>query len=277
MIKSRKFLQILTNSHNSCNSKNRELQPPCQKSPDQNMTSKESSNNSLNNRSNTQTIHLSTQIETIFGNQNINKTDEQTSNPENNQITLADFLSHIQTKSFGVLLVITALPIAMPFTPPGVGIPFGLMCIFLSLQMIAGKSSPWFPAWLLNKKIGSADSKLVKLMVKWLKIFENLLKPRLSFLVASPIAKRILAVLVLFCSIVMLIPLPLVNSISALPVFLLGISLVEEDGLFGLLGILSALALLALCVATAFLGIGFLDVVKNRISDGISTTILRRS
>jgi hypothetical protein len=207
------------------------------------------------------TKHLSSQIEQIFA------TDEQ-----NSDFTLEQFLSHINTKSFGVLLVITALPIALPFTPPGFSIPFGLMCIFLSIQMLLGRTNPWFPKWLLNKKIGSSSSKLTLLMIKWLKWFENFLRPRLSFLVSSQLSKTILAVLILFCSVVMLVPLPLVNSISALPVFFLGISLVEEDGLFSLFGVFCSLLLMALCVATAWFGVGILDVIK----DWIKTTLLGR-
>ena len=56
---------------------------------------------------------------------------------------------------------------------------------------------------------------------------------------------------------VLLLPFPLTNSLPALAIFLIGLGMLEEDGLAGLAGVLVAIAGLALGAALVFFLVRF--------------------
>lgn len=182
-------------------------------------------------------------------------------------ITLGQFLSSTKQQSYGFILLLLALPAALPVPAPGYASPFGLILTLLGLQMVAGKNSPWCPKWACNKKLPiTKGSKLLSSITSFLKFFEMFLKPRIKF-VTRGVGYRVLGVITALCGLSMIIPLPLTNTIPAFSIFLIGLSFLEDDGLFALFGIISSMIGIAISGTLVFLffqlGLEAVDVVKD--------------
>jgi hypothetical protein len=169
-------------------------------------------------------MKLSQDIEQIF------------SSDTEQKISLESFFQKINHKSFGVLLVILSLPSSLPLSVPGLSTPFGIMLCFLGLQIIINRQFVWFPDFIKKKQISTnQNKKMTNLMVKFLKFFERFTGPRLKFLTKG-IFYQILGFIVVLCAISMMVPFPVTNSLSALGIFFIGLSFLEEDGVLTLIG-----------------------------------------
>src|SRR5690606_21602753 len=93
--------------------------------------------------------------------------------------TVADLLNDIRDKGFGLLFVILSIPIAAPFTPPGLSTPFGILIIGLAIQLYMKKDAAWVPSWIGRRPLSaSPDSKFVRFMVAFTRFFERFTSPR---------------------------------------------------------------------------------------------------
>lgn len=212
-------------------------------------------------------MRLSTGIQDIFATQ------------DSGDITVGDILDRITHQSFGIFLIVLALPSALPLPAPGYSIPFGLVLVLVGLQMIAKRETPWFPERLRKRKMKSGpNSRLVRGMVKALALMEKVVRPRLRFIYQTPLAYRLMGGIVTSCGISMCIPIPLTNTMPALGIFLLGIGLLEEDGIVTLLGMITAFVgiLITLTILTliVYYGLEVVDYIKAYIKGllGLDTT-----
>lgn len=174
---------------------------------------------------------------------------------EGEHTTLGEVLHKASDRGFGLLIVLLALPIVAPFTPPGLSIPFGVLLLGLVAQLFLGRHEPLIPAWVAKKKIKKSprEEKFVAFMVKTAKFFEKLLKPRLVSLFSGVLFKSVYLPALAVSGVAMLLPLPFVNSISSGAALLLGLALLEEDGLMALAGVLASLLLGGLMIGAAWL------------------------
>ena len=160
-------------------------------------------------------------------------------------IGLGKVFDVFEDKGFGLLLIILSLPSALPVPAAGYSTPFGILILLLGLQMLVGRHSPWLPQkarkLTLSKKM---TTRVTRAGNKILSYIEHLIKPRLSWLTHSS-GRRLMAVLVIIMSCLMILPIPTTNTFPAFVIFLIGIGLSEEDGLFGVgaifIGILAVL------------------------------------
>ena len=169
-------------------------------------------------------------------------------------ISFGEVMQQLHQRTFGILLVILALPSALPVPAPGYSIPGGIALMALALQMIARREIPWLPRRVLDKRL-PADPKMrmVNAMVRFIAFFERFVKPRLTFISRRRSFAMALGGVVLLCGLSMCIPIPLTNTAPALGVFFIGLGLLEEDALvasagavvafFGLMITLSLLVL----------------------------------
>jgi hypothetical protein len=183
-------------------------------------------------------------------------------------ITFGQFVKSLEAKSFYFLILIFALPPALPIPAPGFAIPFGMAIILLSWQLLRKKTIPWFPTWLLNLKLVKENQKnkgkskqkgnILTSISWWLSLFERLVRPRLLKFSKNQALRNLHLGLVIICGLSMLIPLPLTNTAPAFGVFISSLGLLEDDGLVFLLGFLAMLAglLLSGIIVGAFLALG---------------------
>ena len=105
----------------------------------------------------------------------------------NEKVTLSEILTLAGERIFGFLLVILALPSALPIPAPGYSTPFGVAIFFLAVQLIIGRDYPWLPAKILNGSMKlETVQKFIKMGTPWIQRLENVTKPRLAYLCTSP-------------------------------------------------------------------------------------------
>lgn len=161
-------------------------------------------------------------------------------------VTLGEVFGRIGDRGFGLLLLVLSLPSALPVPAPGYSTPFGILLFILALQMVSGRRTPWLPARAAGMRL---KGRFVEVMLSFLEKFfgkvEFLIKPRLRW-VGSRGGLVFLGLLVLIMAGLMILPIPLTNTAPAFVIFLIGVGLSEEDGVFCLLA--SALGVLATAV-----------------------------
>lgn len=172
---------------------------------------------------------------------------------EQGDLTVRDILNRSEHRGFGFLFVILSLPVALPFTPPGLSTPFAALIGLLACQMMARREHPWFPDWVMRRRVKSGDNRFMRAMRKWAEFFERFLRPRAQWLYRGHVFRWILGPIILLAAAAMSLPFPGTNSIPAIAICLIGLGLIEEDGAFGLFGALIGLAGLALATTVVVL------------------------
>lgn len=155
------------------------------------------------------------------------------------RISLDDMLSALSERSFGALMILFAALNLVPLLP-GTSTIFGIPLVLVSIQMLIGREKPWFPEFMRRKSI-SVDtyrSFLVKFKPLLMR-FERLARPRYWF-VPQMLVERVVSIVVLLMSLIVILPVPLINQMPALAIVLLAIGLGERDGLWLGTGLLAA-------------------------------------
>lgn len=147
-------------------------------------------------------------------------------------VTLGDAVLRIGDQGFGLLLVLLALPSALPIPAAGYSTVFGIMLAVIALQMIFGRRAIWMPAWARKRVLsGGFVEKMLSASAGIFSRIEYLVRPRMRW-VGSKAAVPLMGVLVLIMACLMILPIPLTNTFPAFVIFLIGVGLTEEDGLF---------------------------------------------
>ncbi len=174
-------------------------------------------------------------------------------------LTLGDIFDRVGDKGFGLLLLVLSLPSALPVPAPGYSTPFGILLIILAFQMMMGRTSPWLPKRALQKAI---PEKLARTMLGGAARFfgrvEHLVRPRFMWC-STRAGHFLLGLLVALMSVLMILPIPLTNTAPAMVIFIIGVSLTEDDGAFALAAVAAALAATALYAGVIWLFSLFLE------------------
>lgn len=158
-------------------------------------------------------------------------------------LTLEELMTALEGKGHAAMITVLSLPFSQPIQIPGLSVPFGIVLFYSGLR-IAFAQQPWLPGWLLMKKIPPATAMgLLEGMRKVARMTEKILHPRWAFLCRRPALHRLHGVLVAFLSILLALPLPIPfsNMLAAVPILLLSLALLEDDGWFLLAGYLAAI------------------------------------
>lgn len=175
---------------------------------------------------------------------------------KNEELSIRQIFAQLSGKGYATLLILFSLPFCIPITIPGVSTPFGLTLCFLGLRLAFGKKL-WWPDWILDKKLSSKTvSKLVDHVTTALNYTKKLLKPRLHIFTQSYLADRIHGIAVFFLGILLSLPLPIPfsNMLAAIPILLIGLGLLEDDGLMIIIGYIFATICFAAFIALFLLG-----------------------
>lgn len=180
-------------------------------------------------------------------------------NYEGHDITVETIIDALKDRSFGVLMILFALPNAVI---PGISWILGAPIVILGLQIALGREEPWLPQFMQKRTI-PADlfQQIAGRSVKFLVWIEKLSKPRWSPLV-SGWAERVLGVFIAFAAVVLMAPIPFGNALPAFGISFISVGLIEKDGRAVAIGMLLAL-LGAVFIGSVFL-IGF-EAVRRGI------------
>lgn len=187
-------------------------------------------------------------------------------NSDRQTFTVADFVTTAGDRAFGLVLLLLALPSALPIPATGISTPLGIGIFFIGLQMCAGRELLWLPEKVLKIKINRGLARSLVSGLTWvLDRIEKIVRPRMhwmgtrwgSFLVGAQVA---------LLSLVMQIPIPLTNTLPAAVIFCMAICQTEEDGFLGVftsvLGFLVTIGYIVGFTAIVFYGFqGFDEVI----------------
>jgi len=161
------------------------------------------------------------------------------------RLAVSDIVSALGTRGYSILIVILGLPNSLPMPPP-IALVSGILMVFISLQMVLGRPSPWLPASVLKRDLSRADvSRAIERAMPWVSWIEKLAQPRyVAF--DTRVGLRLIGFGLLILSLGLVFALPVVGQIPVgIALCLIGLGLVERDGIL---------------VAIGF-GIGFIGVV----------------
>lgn len=169
------------------------------------------------------------------------------------EITLA-----VGEKGFGLLLMVLALPSALPIPAPGYSTPFGIVITLVALQMIVGRTTVWLPRRLGDIRIKPSLAKtMLGTASKFLHKIERFIRPR-QLWIRGRAGQAALGLVVVCMACLMILPIPLTNTAPAMVIFLIGVGLSEEDGLLAM----GAFAL-GCCAVVLYLGIIYLLIQQG--------------
>ncbi len=173
-------------------------------------------------------------------------------------VTLGEIITSMGNRGFGMILILLSLPSAMPVPAPGYSTPFGILMVLLGAQMLVGKPIPYLPNWALKRELkASTMAKIFRAGARFFEKIEYLIKPRFAW-IGSRGGQSLISLLVMIMAILMIIPIPLTNTAPAGVIFVLGVGLLERDGLaiaFGaFVGWLAVILYSVIIYAIVFLG-----------------------
>lgn len=154
------------------------------------------------------------------------------------RIRIQDLFAALGDRAIGALMFVFAVPNVVP-VPPGVSAVLGTPLIFLAAQLMTGRG-PWLPAMVTQRSLSREDfARLMHRVLPWLMRGEKLLRPRLGLWVRPPMEYLVGAVCLLL-AVVLVLPIPLGNTLPALAISVLALGVLERDGLWVLVGTVAA-------------------------------------
>ncbi len=172
---------------------------------------------------------------------------------ENSSISVGEILHILSGKGQSLILLFLSLPFCQPFQIPGLSTPFGLAIAFIGLRMAFGKRV-WLPKRILAKTITPHTLQKITGKTLWLvKKMKRWVHPRLTWLCHYPVLHIINGLLISLLGIFLALPLPIPfsNLTSAWSIFLIGLGVLEDDGVFILIGYFVSLLTVAFFITMA--------------------------
>jgi hypothetical protein len=172
--------------------------------------------------------------------------DRLAANPARHRITVQDILEAMGSSGVLMLVLLFALPNAIP-APPGTSTILGLPLLFLTLQWLRDRQ-PRLPVWIARQSLTRSDfAALVRRFDRFEDWTERHSRPRLQEFAGTAV-QRIAAALSVLLSVILVLPLPLVNVPAGIALVLFSFGTMRRDGALLALGFLAA----AGCIGIAF-------------------------
>jgi hypothetical protein len=163
------------------------------------------------------------------------------------KVDVGTLLDALKDRSFGIIIILFALPNAILPVAWVLGTPI----LLFSIQMMLGWREPWLPALLTRPQLSRETfAKLMDYVSRHLSMIESWLKPRWSWL-TSPAMERVIGAYLTFLTIVLLVPVPFGNALPSFGIAIIAAGLLEKDGaaivvgsMIGLIGSVYVVALI---------------------------------
>lgn len=155
-------------------------------------------------------------------------------------VTLGELASRLGRDGAGLLVLMVALPFLQPIPLAGVGTPLGLLVLAVGIQVARGRETPNLPRFVARRRLEAATvDRLLSAAERALARLERIARARGPTAARSP---RALGVGMAAIGLLLALPVfvPFGNPVSAAPLALLGLALLEQDGLLGALGLAGA-------------------------------------
>lgn len=143
----------------------------------------------------------------------------------------------LRDRAFAILVVLLGLPNCLPMPPP-IPLVCGLLLALVAVQILAGRSAPWLPSALLRRSVPQdAVARAVARALPVLEKLERWSRPRIELL-DSPLAHRLIGFVLFAFALGLIVAAPVIGQIPlGLGVCLIGLGLVERDGVVVVAGL----------------------------------------
>jgi hypothetical protein len=170
-------------------------------------------------------------------------------------VTLGEAIDLARTRMHGIAILLMALPECIPLPIPSAGAILGVPLIAVSAHLAIFGERGDLPARARELKIPHrVIAVMSRHLFRPLRYVERMSRNRLSVLGRS---ERLVGVLCLLMSLLLLLPIPLVNGPPAVALACLSWGLIQRDGLFIGLGIFLSAAVVFLILTIADLAVSF--------------------
>ena len=171
---------------------------------------------------------------------------------ENCDITISQLSNELGTRAYGTFLVLMSLPNFIPL----LSVVSCILLIFHSAQMSFGITNPWMPKILKDYSFKKQSLEIIlSKNIHLLEASEHFIKPRLLFM-NSIAGLRITGVIIFFINLILLVPIPFSNFIPATAIMMIGLGLIQKDGLMVLI---SAFLGVSYCIVFIILLVSAID------------------
>jgi hypothetical protein len=149
---------------------------------------------------------------------------------------VGSIVAALKDRTYALLVVLLGLPNCLPMPPP-IPLACGLVLAFVAAQMLAGRTMPWLPQALLARSIGKPElTRAVGRALPVLLRLERFSQPRLTML-GGAFAIPVLGFVILVLALGLVVAAPFIGQIPlGLAVCLVGLGLVERDGVLIIIG-----------------------------------------
>ena len=164
------------------------------------------------------------------------------------KVTLGEIVDAFGERGFGALILIIALISLFPW-PPGSKAILSVPIILLALELAFQRNRVWLPGWTLSRGLPrqtfAQALARVRKAILWV---ERLSRPRMPWLTGE-VADVVTGLTCVFLAVMMALPVPFGDLLPGVTLILLGLGVMQRDGVAILLGALGTVA----CVIYLFL------------------------
>lgn len=147
-------------------------------------------------------------------------------------IDVGTLLEALKDRSFGIILILFALPNAILPVAWVLGTPI----LLFAIQMTMGRQEPWLPEIMRRPKLSRETFiKVMDYVSRYLAVIESWLKPRWNWLTTNRM-ERVIGAYLVFLTVVLLVPVPFGNALPSFGIAIIAAGLLEKDGVAILVG-----------------------------------------
>lgn len=183
-------------------------------------------------------------------------------------VSVGELIDRLDSRAYGMLLLVLALPMCVP-NVPGISTIFGVLMMAPALGLTFGARRLWLPQRVRDWRVDcGALRRTFSVAIPPLRRVEYLIRPRWSRLTRFPVT-IVVGLQTLLMAFILILPIPFANWPPGMTVAMTALALLQRDGLLMLITIPAAIA----SVASVYLGTrvglalinGAFDWVQNLI------------
>lgn len=164
------------------------------------------------------------------------------------EVSIGEMLELLGDRSMLGMLLLLALPMALPVPTPGLSFPFGACMVIVAVQLIVGRRHAWLPTFLTRRSLSRETFiKLMERMVLALRRLEYLVKPREKWLAPHWLIVPV-SLVCLVLALLVALPIPFSNAVPGVAIVILSLGMLERDGITVWVGLLVSLMSFALII-----------------------------
>ena len=194
---------------------------------------------------------------------------EHVFDPDRAPITCGQLAEELGRHGMAVILILFSVPAALPVPAAGYSTLLSIPLLIIGLRLLTGHNTIWLPALIRRRPFETArfNRRVVKAMLRLVQFVERFSSQRLVGLVRAPVARVLTGLVICGLACAMLLPIPGTNTVPAFGIFLIGFSLLEDDGVLLLAGILCSLLAMFVSLVIVFFGYKTYMWMKDAVLD----------